>query len=218
MPVRMEVTEDEFMTAWAEMKGIVLKMMGKLKIPLDDEDAWQQARISLWKAMVRYDQSRGVKLSTLFYRCLYSALVEHKYTLRYGIPYPRHGYQLSNPPRIPEMTSLNETYTLPHGEEVELIDTIVDPHDQYTEFLEAYDRRLLVEQMMSYLSDGEREIVEMFFGLNNRDPMHLGDVAKHYGISREAARQRLHKALRQIRSAMKMENFAKGGRLSCTLR
>jgi RNA polymerase primary sigma factor len=49
------------------------------------------------------------------------------------------------------------------------------------------------------LSDREREVLEMRFGLNDGQDHTLEEVGKHFGVTRERIRQIEAKALRKLR-------------------
>ncbi len=68
--------------------------------------------------------------------------------------------------------------------------------------VEKADHQLLKEQVrgvLSVLSDREREVLEMRFGLRDGQDMTLEEVGKHFGVTRERIRQIEAKALRKLR-------------------
>nr|MBN1228592.1 RNA polymerase sigma factor RpoD [Anaerolineae bacterium] len=68
--------------------------------------------------------------------------------------------------------------------------------------VEKADRQLLKEQvreLLSGLSDREREVLEMRFGLKDGQDHTLEEVGKHFGVTRERIRQIEAKALRKLR-------------------
>lgn len=74
-------------------------------------------------------------------------------------------------------------------------DTVVEPGD-------AASRELLREQIknvLAFLSDREREVLEMRFGLNDGKDHTLEEVGKSFGVTRERIRQIEAKALRKLR-------------------
>lgn len=74
-------------------------------------------------------------------------------------------------------------------------DTIVEPVD-------AASKELLREQIrnvLGFLSDREREVLEMRFGLNDGKDHTLEEVGKSFGVTRERIRQIEAKALRKLR-------------------
>ncbi len=74
-------------------------------------------------------------------------------------------------------------------------ESIVEPGD-------AASRELLREQIrkvLDFLSDREREVLEMRFGLNDGKDHTLEEVGKSFGVTRERIRQIEAKALRKLR-------------------
>jgi RNA polymerase primary sigma factor len=74
-------------------------------------------------------------------------------------------------------------------------DTVVEPGD-------AASRELLREQIknvLGFLSDREREVLEMRFGLNDGKDHTLEEVGRSFGVTRERIRQIEAKALRKLR-------------------
>ena len=82
----------------------------------------------------------------------------------------------------------------------ELGDFIED--ESVIEPVDAASKELLREQIrnvLSFLSDREREVLEMRFGLNDGKDHTLEEVGKEFGVTRERIRQIEAKALRKLR-------------------
>jgi RNA polymerase primary sigma factor len=88
-----------------------------------------------------------------------------------------------------------------NGEDTtELGDFIQD--DSVVEPVDAASKELLREQIrtvLGFLSDREREVLEMRFGLNDGKDHTLEEVGKSFGVTRERIRQIEAKALRKLR-------------------
>jgi RNA polymerase primary sigma factor len=63
------------------------------------------------------------------------------------------------------------------------------------------DRRFseVLEEIVDTLEDREAKVVRWYYGLNERKPMTLAEIAERYGITRERVRQIKQKALCRLR-------------------
>ena len=57
----------------------------------------------------------------------------------------------------------------------------------------------LIDHVLDRLNDREREIIEMRYGLGNREPATLDEVGRHFNVTRERIRQIEAKALAKMR-------------------
>lgn len=88
----------------------------------------------------------------------------------------------------------------PQGDATELGDFIED--DSVEEPVNAASKQLLREQVrnvLGFLSDRERQVLEMRFGLMDGRDHTLEEVGKEFGVTRERIRQIEAKALRKLR-------------------
>ncbi len=60
-------------------------------------------------------------------------------------------------------------------------------------------RRKHIDAWLSRLPAGERDVIEMRFGLKSEDPMTLDRIGKKYGITRERVRQIENQAIKRLR-------------------
>ena len=65
--------------------------------------------------------------------------------------------------------------------------------------------REAVAKALGVLMDREREILEMRFGLNQRQPLTLDEIGDHFGLTRERIRQIQVEALRKLRISTKAQ-------------
>ncbi len=106
---------------------------------------------------------------------------------------------------IRKLTSLiKKTYSIEHpmGENSDytLIDTIkdvsaVDP----LEFSEAIDKYQHLNDWLETLTESEREILTLRFGLDDKEPQTLDTIGKKFGVTRERIRQIESKCLDKLR-------------------
>ena len=60
-----------------------------------------------------------------------------------------------------------------------------------------------IERSFNQLNSREAETLKLFFGLNNKIPLSLDEIADHFDLTRERVRQIKEKALRKIRNSSK---------------
>lgn len=105
------------------------------------------------------------------------------------------------------MVLVKKTYSIEHpmGEnnDYSLIDTIEDS--------KAIDPAALIEELNKFdhvsewletLSENEREILSLRFGLNDREPQTLDTIGRRFGVTRERIRQIEAKSLEKLRRIM----------------
>jgi RNA polymerase sigma factor (sigma-70 family) len=66
------------------------------------------------------------------------------------------------------------------------------------------EQKEVITKLLNVLTKREREIVENYYGLNNKKELTMVEIGKKYGISSERARQINKKSLRKLRSSMLM--------------
>lgn len=64
-----------------------------------------------------------------------------------------------------------------------------------------------VEELLSTLTERERDIVEMYFGIGDNKECNLGDISLKYGLSKERVRQIKKNALKKMRVKMMTESI-----------
>jgi RNA polymerase primary sigma factor len=105
------------------------------------------------------------------------------------------------------MILLKKTYSIEHpmgdNNDYSLIDTIedknlIDPGSM----IEDLDRFAHVLEWMDELSENEREILALRFGLNDREPQTLDTIGQQFGVTRERIRQIEAKSLAKLRKTL----------------
>lgn len=99
---------------------------------------------------------------------------------------------------------LKKTYSIerPMGENNDyfLIDTIEDTSAvSPAELLEEVNKFELVEKWFKTLSDGEKKILTLRFGLGDKEPQTLDVIGQNFGVTRERIRQIEAKSLEKLR-------------------
>ena len=62
-----------------------------------------------------------------------------------------------------------------------------------------------VEQALGALAPREAEVVRLYFGIGQEQPLTLDEIGQRYGLTRERVRQIKERALRRLRQAGRRE-------------
>jgi RNA polymerase sigma factor (sigma-70 family) len=189
---------ERFIHLWNSMIGLTVMVMNRLDIGLSDEDAWQEARIALLRAMRDYNPERGNRFTTVYYTYLKNALLDYIHMIRFNTHYNKRNYSRSTPLFV----SLFDTVVTKDEEYLEehtLLDTIADPEDRLARVEEQLDAVMEVEKLLSGLNDRDRSMLIMRFGLNGEEPMTYRQIGDRLGLTRERIRQRMNELVYRIR-------------------
>ena len=105
------------------------------------------------------------------------------------------------------MVLVKKTYSIEHpmGEnnDYSLMDTIEDSSSvDPSALIEDLDKFAHVSDWLRTLSDNEKEILALRFGLNDREPQTLDTIGRKFGVTRERIRQIEAKSLEKLRKIM----------------
>jgi RNA polymerase sigma factor (sigma-70 family) len=105
------------------------------------------------------------------------------------------------------MVLVKKTYSIEHpmGEnnDYSLIDTIEDTTSiDPSSLVEDLDKFHQVQEWLDSLTESEREILSLRFGLNDREPQTLDTIGQRFGVTRERIRQIEAKSLEKLRIIM----------------
>ncbi len=102
------------------------------------------------------------------------------------------------------MTLVKKTYSIEHpmGEnnDYSLIDTIEDSNaTNPATLIEELNKFAHVSDWLATLPENEQEILELRFGLNDREPQTLDAIGRRFGVTRERIRQIESKSIEKLR-------------------
>jgi len=88
------------------------------------------------------------------------------------------------------------------GESNALIDVLDNPNAEKTDIALEYKESLQMEtdRILATLTDREKEVIKLFFGIGVEHPMTLEDIGESLGITRERIRQIKDKAITKLRT------------------
>ena len=91
--------------------------------------------------------------------------------------------------------------SLMEGEDLSLVQVLedqnVDRPDHHLEVRESQKKQ--VQHLLTNLSPREATVISLYYGIERKYPMTLGDIGEYIGISRERTRQIRDKGLRKLR-------------------
>ena len=153
----------------------------------DQEDLISIGTIGLVKAVDSFCPENGARFATYAARCIQNEILMHFRARK------KHTSEVS----------INETIDVDRdGNPLSYLDVICDEED----FAEEVQRKLLTESMLhsieTCLSQRERQIIEMRYGLASENPMTQKEVADLLGISRSYVSRIEKSALQKLKDAL----------------
>src|SRR5512133_1223190 len=89
-----------------------------------------------------------------------------------------------------------------HGEDTKLIDIMPDKAEKMPDNKLLKDSlRIEIERALDTLSQREKEVVKLYYGLEKENPLTLEEIGDKYKLTRERVRQIKEKAIRRLRQA-----------------
>ena len=153
----------------------------------DQEDLISIGTIGLIKAVNSYKLDKNIKFATYASRCIENEILMH---FRAG---RKRAQDVS-------LSDLIETGA--EGAALELQDVVAGEEDLLETFQARENARLLRAAVDRVLTDQERDVVSMRYGLFGRTPCRQREVAEKLGISRSYVSRIEKRALEKLRSAM----------------
>ena len=151
---------------------------------VDNDDLISIGTIGLIKGINSFKPSKGVRLATYVSRCIDNEILM---------------YLRSNKKTQSEVY-LNEPIGKDKDDNIVTLQEVLEIEDRSIE--EEVDLKLkvkkLYEKIRDVLKDREREIIELRFGLNGRNPKTQNEIAKSMGISRSYVSRIETKAINKL--------------------
>ena len=171
---------------------LVAHIMKKYYTPgSDQEDLISIGTIGLIKGISTFDDSKGARLATYAARCVENEILMHFRSLR----------------KTSQDVSLSDYIdTGTDGAALSFMDVVSEDSD-LLETLSTKDRVLQVRQAVAeHLTDQERQVILMRYGLGGLRPSRQREVAQQLGISRSYVSRIEKRALSKLRKALENQN------------
>jgi RNA polymerase sporulation-specific sigma factor len=153
----------------------------------DQEDLISIGTIGLIKAVNSYRLDKNIKFATYASRCIENEILMH---FRAG---RKRAQDVS-------LSDLIETGA--EGAALEILDAVAGEEDLLETFQAREDARLLRAAVDRVLTDQEKEVVTMRYGLFGRIPTRQREVAERLGISRSYVSRIEKRALEKLRTEL----------------
>ena len=163
--------------------SVIQRFVGRGENP---DDLFQVGCIGLIKAINTYDPKKKIKLATYASRCIENEILMH----------------FRSQKKLQGEVSLSDTLDGDgDGNSLSLMD-VISVDDDMLENLDARDSCIQVRQYVERcLSDREKMIITMRYGLNNQPPKTQREIAAQSGISRSYVSRIEKKALKKLKDA-----------------
>lgn len=149
----------------------------------DTDDLISIGTIGLIKGIDSFSNSKGTKITTYCARCIENEILMY---------FRSNNKNLKN-------VSLNESVGFDKdGNEITILDILKAPKPDYVDEINKKDNIKLLKDYMGVLTDREKEIIIMRYGLNNAEEQTQKKIAKELKISRSYVSRIEKRALTKI--------------------
>jgi RNA polymerase sporulation-specific sigma factor len=153
----------------------------------DQEDLISIGTIGLIKAISTFDASKGARLATYAARC-----VENEILM----------YFRSQKKNAQDVSLSDYIETGSDGAPLELMDVVSEDQDLLEQISGRETAQLLHKAVATCLTEQERQVIILRYGLDGKPPLRQREVADCTGISRSYVSRIEKKALEKLRSAI----------------
>ena len=156
----------------------------------DQEDLISIGTIGLIKGITTFDASKGARLATYAARCIENEILMHFRAMR----------------KSAQDVSLSDYIeTGSDGAALSLMDVVAEETDLLERVSTREQIRQLCAAVTEVLTEQERQVVQLRYGLTGRSPMRQREVAQITGISRSYISRIEKRALEKLRKAVEGE-------------
>ena len=153
----------------------------------DQEDLISIGTIGLIKGISTFDGSKGARLATYAARCVENEILMHF---------------RSQKKNAQDVSLSDYIETGADGAPLELMDVVSEDVDLLEQISGKENARLLRKAVAERLSQQERQVITLRYGLDGRPPLRQREVALQCGISRSYVSRIEKRALERLRAAL----------------
>ena len=153
----------------------------------DQEDLISIGTIGLIKGITTFDASKGARLATYAARCAENEILMHFRAQR---------------KRAQDVSLSDYIETGADGAALELMDVVGQDDDLLERFSRKQQLRQVLEAVKEKLTDQERQVIELRYGLTGSPPARQREVAEITGISRSYVSRIEKRAREKLRQAV----------------
>ena len=175
-------------------------------------DLINEGNVGLIKAAKRFDETRGFKFISYavwwIRQSILQAIAENSRIVRL----PSNQLGALNKLKK-EISKLEQQLERPPSEE-ELAELLDIPEDKIKEDTPPTDSKLMqeslsqeIERSLSTLTEYEREVIKMYFGIGLPHPLSLDEIAMKFNLTRERVRQIKEKGIKRLKTSSKSKHL-----------
>lgn len=165
---------------------LIYKILKRLNLYSKKDEFYDLGMIGLVKGAKSYDPSLGYAMSTYLYKCIYNEIIMSFRKINSGREIPENAI-------IPLTTSIGDNLTL--------ADTIQSNIDIENELIRKKEFEILHKEI-SKLSNKERLVIHLYFGLNNCKKLKQKEIANILGIKQAQVSRIKNLALKKLRKEL----------------
>ena len=153
----------------------------------DQEDLISIGTIGLIKGISTFDASKGARLATYAARCVENEILMH----------------FRSQKKSAQDVSLSDYIeTGADGAALSLMDVVAEEEDLMETVSRRESVRALCRAVKTCMTEQEKQVIELRYGLDGSTPLRQREVAQHTGISRSYVSRIEKKALEKLRQAL----------------
>ena len=172
---------DDYEKIYLKNQNLVYKFATNYKL-LNDEDMMQNLKMAMFRAITKFDPSRGIALSTYVYIALFH---EYKYSFR-----DKHL----------KLSFVNNIVSDDDNKESDIFDFIADERNIDVDY--ELDKQEILNKIYKYLDEHEKKYKQMFLdyyfnGIKQRQ------LADKYGLSQAQVSRKLKTIIKSLQELLK---------------